>query len=252
MGLSVIIKPLGGIAGDMFAGACAALWPDLVQPCLDDLRAAGLPADVPVDVQDVTVNGFAAAKFRVGQAPGPVPTGDYAAIVARLQSSALDRAVLDHALAILKGLGQAEAEVHGKPLDHVHFHELADWDSVADIVAAASFIARGPATHWSCTSLPMGSGTVQTQHGRITVPAPAVLNLLDGFDFHDDAIAGERITPTGAAIVRHLCRPGGAPAQGVLAGWGFGAGDKRFPGLASVVQLVALRDQRADAHAPVT
>ena len=137
-----------------------------------------------------------------------MPTGDYRQIVARLTASALDRAVLDVALAILKGLGEAEAKVHGKPLDHVHFHELADWDSVADIVAAASFIHRSGAQHWAVDPLPLGGGLVKTQHGQVTVPAPAVLQLLDGYDWRDDGILGERVTPTGATIVRYLCDPG--------------------------------------------
>lgn len=245
---SILIKPLGGIAGDMFVGACAALWPDLREPCLADLKAAGLPEGVTVGFEDVLVNGFASIHFAVGEQGGAVvPTGDYARIVARLNDSALEAEVLTVALDILRLLGEAEARVHGKPLDHVHFHELADWDSVADIVAAASFIARAPAGRWYTAPLPMGGGTVNTQHGIITVPAPAVLGLLDGYDFRDDGYPGERVTPTGAAILRYLTDPAETLHTGKLAGSGFGAGTKRFKGLANVVQLLAF-----DAAGPRT
>lgn len=248
----VEIKPLGGIAGDMFAGACAALWPGLVDRCLDDLRAAGLPDGVAVGFETVRINGFAARAFRVDPTGGMiVPTGDYAQIVARLEASALDRSVLAVALAILKGLGEAEAKVHDRPLDHVHFHELADWDSVADVVAAASFIARTGVTRWTVGPLPLGGGTVKTQHGIVTVPAPAVLELLTGYDWIDDGIGGERVTPTGAAIVRYLTRPG-ENAAGRLAGSGFGAGTRRYDAMANVVQLVAFQGAEGARGEPVT
>ena len=161
---TILIKPLGGIAGDMFVGACAALWPDLRAACLADLYDAGLPKNVTVGFRQVMVNGFTSTKFEVGDQGGAVvPTGDYAQIVTRLKSSALDPPILTVALEILRLLGEAEAKVHGKPLDHVHFHELADWDSVADIVAAASFIARSGVEHWYAAHLPMGGGTANTQ-----------------------------------------------------------------------------------------
>ncbi|MEM7211484.1 MAG: LarC family nickel insertion protein [Pseudomonadota bacterium] len=240
---SILIKPLGGIAGDMFVGACAALWPDLRSVCLSDLQAVGLPEGVTVAFEDVVVNGFASIHFAVGDQGGAVvPTGDYARIVGRLKDSTLDGRVLTVALEVLRLLGEAEARVHAKPLDDVHFHELADWDSVADIVAAASFIARSGTQRWFTGPLPMGGGTANTQHGIITVPAPAVLGLLEGYDFRDDGYSGERVTPTGAAILRYLTDPSASLDTGKLAGSGFGAGTKRFKGLANVVQLLAFED----------
>lgn len=245
MGNLVEIKPLGGIAGDMFVGACAALWPHLKADCLKDVRDAGVPEAVSVGFENVSVNGFASESFLVSQGDEAPKTGVYTKIVAGLEASTLDRAVLTEALGILRILGEAEATAHGKPIETVHFHELADWDSITDIVAAASFIARTPDTRWTVGVLPLGGGHVMTQHGRIPVPAPAVLNILEGYEFQDDGQNGERITPTGAAILHYLTTPGETCAGGQLAGMGFGAGTKRFKGLANVVQLVAF--ESADA-----
>ena len=239
MGNLVEIKPLGGIAGDMFVAACAALWPHLKDRCLKDVRDAGVPGTVAVGFETASVNGFASGAFVVTQGDESPDTGVYTKIVTRLESSALDRAVLAEALGILRILGEAEATAHGKPIETVHFHELADWDSIADIVAAASFIARAPATRWTVGVLPLGGGHVMTQHGRIPVPAPAVLNTLKGYDFQSDGQDGERITPTGAAILRHLTTPAARCAGGRLTGMGFGAGTKRFKTIANVLQLVA-------------
>lgn len=244
MGNLVEIKPLGGVAGDMFVGACAALWPELKASCLADVRDAGVPEAVSIRFEAVSVNGFASEAFVVSQSEAP-PTGVYVEIVSRLEASTLDRAVLAEALEILRFLGEAEAAAHGKPLETVHFHELADWDSIADIVGAASFIARSPVTRWSVGAVPLGGGQVMTQHGRIPVPAPAVLNILKGYEFLDDGETGERITPTGAAILRHLTTPGERASGGRLTGMGFGAGTKRFKSLANVLQLVEFETAKA-------
>lgn len=243
---TVLIKPLGGAAGDMFVGAAAGLWPELVDACLSDLAALQAPPEVSAEFQTVRVNGFAATKFRVAIAPttGPVAaSGAYPEIVARIERSGLDPEVRRTATAILTILGEAEASVHGKPLAEVHFHELADWDSLIDVVAAASFIARCPGVAWAVEPLPLGGGAAKTAHGRVPVPAPATLEILRGFAFHDDGVIGERVTPTGAAILRRLVAPdapAASPPSGArLLGSGMGAGDKRFAEFANVLQLVA-------------
>ncbi len=250
MSLNIHIKPLGGIAGDMFVGACGALWPDLRDQCIADVRAAGVPDAISVAFEGVSVSSFGSIAFQVGQGESP-ETGVYTRIIERLEASALDRAVLGHAKAIFAILGAAEAKAHGKPIETVHFHELADWDSIADIVAAASFIARAPQATWSVGTIPLGGGHAMTQHGRIPVPAPAVLNILEGFEFQDDGFPGERVTPTGAAILRHLTTPS-AGEGGRLIGSGFGAGAKRFKGLANVTQLVVFENTGAQASDNVT
>ncbi len=148
--------------------------------------------------------------------------------------------MLRRALAIFTLLAEAEARVHGGQPDEVHFHEIADWDSVADIVGAAYMIELFERATWSVGVLPLGSGRVVTSHGPLPVPAPATVHLLEGFPVSDDGIAGERVTPTGAAILRSL-EPGRRPPEGTLqittSGYGFGT--RRLPGLANTLRLLA-------------
>jgi uncharacterized protein (TIGR00299 family) protein len=139
----------------------------------------------------------------------------HAWIVQWLHGAGLSEPVRRHALGIFRELAQSEAAVHGVPVDTVEFHEVGSWDSIIDIVAAAFLIdAVGPA-RWTCAPLPLGSGTVRTAHGVMPVPAPATLHLLRGLPVVDDGVPGERVTPTGAAIVRYLL---GAPAPRGAAG----------------------------------
>jgi uncharacterized protein (DUF111 family) len=138
-------------------------------------------------------------------------------------------------------------------VEEVAFHEVGNWDSIADIVAAATLIdALSPAS-WSVGSLPVGHGRVRTAHGDLPVPAPATALLLQGLAFHDDGRPGERVTPTGAAILRYL-----APSSGlgrdpkVLRGTGFGFGTRRLDGMSNVLRVLAFESAAADTAATDT
>jgi uncharacterized protein (DUF111 family) len=132
------------------------------------------------------------------------------------------------------------------PLIEVAFHEIGAWDSIADIVAAAWLIERSGATSWSCAPLPLGRGRVRSAHGWLPIPAPATALLLKGFPVFDDGLEGERVTPTGAAIIRHL-DPSFEPrlaGPAVLLGRGYGFGTKTFPDFSNVLLVSSFDLQR--------
>jgi len=137
----------------------------------------------------------------------------------------------------------------------VHFHELADWDSLLDVVAAGCIAAQLDGARWTASALPLGGGTVRTAHGLLPVPAPAASLLLTGYPWHDDGIAGERVTPTGAAILRHLvpaAECGTRRAAGRLLNVGSGAGTRALPGLPNILRALVLeRGAAADTDADV-
>ncbi len=257
------LDPTGGVAGDMFAAAMLDLDPSLGEGLRLLLQSAGLADDVDVKViehHDATFRGRrfvvddprertadgrrrrvpGAFVLRAGASAGHahVPHRD---IVTRIDRSTLSARAKERALDIFLRLARAEAAVHGMAVEEVAFHEVGAQDSIADVVTAAVLLSRLEERHGglsaSVASLPLGSGRVHTAHGELPVPAPATLHLLQGFAVHDDGRLGERVTPTGAAIVAHLVAPPVHRPAGVVGGCGIGFGTKVFVGLSNILRV---------------
>jgi uncharacterized protein (TIGR00299 family) protein len=236
------LDPVGGVAGDMFAAAMLDYHRDWQAALIRAIRDSGLASEPGVRALKHNDGILAGHRFEVKE-PSHSDMHrhhDWHDIRDRLESCSLDAPVKRRAIAIFELLAEAEAEVHGSPVDEVAFHEVGAWDSIADIVAAAWLIERSGATGWSCSPLPLGRGRIASTHGILPVPAPATLVLLRGFPVFDDGVEGERVTPTGAAILKYLQPSFGArKTPGVLLGGGYGFGTKTFPGFSNVLQISA-------------
>lgn len=237
----VHLDPLGGIAGDMFLAALLDAWPGLQAGCVRAMRDAGLPDSWSVELTPTRDHGLTGARFAVAppRPPRSGPPGSYREIRCRLQAAPLSPPVRARALDIFARLAAAEAEVHGVAADDVRFHELAGWDSIADIVGAAHLIEALAGARWSVGPLPLGRGRVETTHGPLPIPAPATAILLQGLDVIDDGVQGERVTPTGAAILASLGpRPRAAAGRLRIAARGCGFGSRRFKSLANGLRVL--------------
>ena len=248
------LDAVGGVAGDMFIAAVLDAFPDLRDGMLRAIRAAGLPDQIScriVEHRDAVLTGLRFLVDIPAQPPRFVGAHDhrhtpFAEIRERLSSSSLSSGVKQRAIHIFTLLAEVEGRVHGAPVDEVSFHELGGWDSIADMVGAAFLIDAIGASRWSVSALPQGRGRVQTEHGLLPVPSPATTLLLQGFEFIDDGLPGERVTPTGAAILRHLnaaqrdAASGGRVRRLLRSGCGFGT--STLPGLSNVLRLLAFEE----------
>jgi uncharacterized protein (TIGR00299 family) protein len=249
--LEAHLDPLGGVAGDMFVAAMLHLRPDLETGLTRALAACPMIEDVRAEAKAHDDGVLTGRRFIVrlaGHDHGHDHHDhdhrdhvDWRRIREALSASALDRETVEHALAIFSHLAAAEARVHGVAPDEVRFHEVGAWDSIADIVAAAWLIAEIDVARWTVGPLPLGSGRIRTAHGWLPAPAPATAILLEGFPTLDDGVAGERVTPTGAAILRHLCDPASAPPRAArrLIGSGYGFGARKLPGVSNCLRVLA-------------
>jgi uncharacterized protein (TIGR00299 family) protein len=131
--------------------------------------------------------------------------------------------VRDLARRIFLRLAGAEGKVHGVPPEEVHFHEVGALDSILDIVGVAAGIVALGATRIICGALPVNSGMVQSAHGSYPLPAPATMELLSGWPLRATAATQELLTPTGAAIIAEIARPGVLPEM-ILEKVGYGVG----------------------------
>ena len=245
--MHIQLDPVGGIAGDMFAAAVLDAWPEFEPALVAAFERAGLNAIATFARVDHADHALAGSQFTVHEAGGPDRGPHphdhahhlYRDIRALLGECDLDAGVRARALDIFARLAVAESAVHGADIEDVSFHEVGAHDSIADIVCAAWLIERLDAT-WSCGPLPIGRGRADTSHGLLPVPAPATVELLRGMVVDQDTHRGERVTPTGAAIVAHLA-PSFEPLPGPMrldrSGTGFGT--SRFSGMSNIVRLLA-------------
>ncbi|HDZ74325.1 MAG TPA: LarC family nickel insertion protein [Aurantimonas coralicida] len=250
-GLHLHLDPVGGAAGDMFVGAMLHALPALTDRVMADVEAV-LPAGVGhAHLAEYVASGITSRRFALMLAAGGEPARHgaqttYKAMRALLESADLSDGTSAAACAILYRIAEAEARVHNIAVDRVRFHEIADWDALMDVTAAGSICAALDGASFSLASLPLGGGLVDTAHGKLPVPAPATALILEGYDWHDDGISGERVTPTGAAILAHVTGGShGARRSGRLITTGSGAGIRVMTGLPNILR-VSLFDTARD------
>ncbi len=240
----VHLDAVGGAAGDMFAAALLDALPALRERVFEDLAAVQPDGLGRPQLTEGLSGGIAACRFGLAGAHSP---GDEHAhgtrfldLAARIEAAPLHSGTAAQSIAILRRLAEAESRMHRVPLAEVHLHEIGDWDSLLDVVAAGSIAAALAGWTWSVSELPRGSGLVRTRHGLLPVPAPATVDLLTGFRWRDDAHAGERVTPTGAAILAHLVdKPADRLPPGLrLVASGTGAGTRELEGMPNVLRAL--------------
>ena len=235
-----------GLAGDMILAALIDL--GVPRSVIDD-AATQLPIDgYTIRVEREQRQALDVARFHVDLS-SKQPARHYADIRRMIESSTLKPAVIELAVSIFHCLAQAEAEVHGTSIDDVHFHEVGAVDSIIDIVGAAAAFDHLDA-QVVCAPIPVGHGTVKTQHGSLPLPAPATLNLLRGIPCEGTEVAAELTTPTGAAIIKTVASDFGLFPAMVPEKIGLGAGSRSHPNRPGILRAILGRPSHAHGAIP--
>lgn len=225
-----------GISGDMTLAALIDLGLPL-EHLQNELARLSLPAtEYRLQTESCRRQGISGRLFTV-ETVGKQPHRHYSDIVTMIAASPLAEGVRERALRIFRRLAEAEAKVHGVPVEQVHFHEVGAVDSIIDIVGTAIGLEYLGVSRLCAAPLPLGSGFVETAHGLLPVPAPATAELLRGLRVHDNIGSGERVTPTGAAIIAALAENGPLPELRIES-IGYGAGAKDFPDRPNILRAL--------------
>ncbi|MDH5541436.1 MAG: nickel pincer cofactor biosynthesis protein LarC [Nitrospinota bacterium] len=228
--------PFSGIAGDMVIGSIigAGVSLDYLETELKKLGLSGYT----LKAEKVKLNSITAISFKV-EVTEKQKSRNHAEIKKIIQDSTLSETVKSNSLKMFLKIAEAEAEVHGEPLDKVHFHEVGAIDSIIDIVGASIGFEKLGIGKFVSSPIPLGSGSVKTSHGIMPVPAPATLLILKGVPVVGGGPSMELTTPTGAAIATALCENfSGMPSmKPEVTGYGAGSA-KRGDGMPNLFRLV--------------
>lgn len=224
-----------GIAGDMTLAALvdAGASQEYLQKQIDSLGVPG----IELQFSETHRGGFRALRLDIKH-PAEHEHRNLQQIERLIDSSKLNDRERDLALRIFRKLGQAEARVHGMPLEEVHFHEVGAIDSIVDIVGVAVAISQLGIERLFASPTPTGTGFVTIAHGTVSVPAPATAELLKGIPIRSSKIEAELTTPTGAAILASLVDDFGPLPAMKLSCIGYGAGHKDFPTQANLLRVM--------------
>lgn len=231
----LFLDPVGGIAGDMFMAACLDLGVDeaALRQELQKLQVDAYELKVR-RTHEASIAGLHVDVVAAGEQPHE---RGYTEIAQIIESSALSDRVKEAALRIFRVIGEAEAHVHDMKLEDIHFHEVGALDSIIDVCAAAVCLELLGWPRLLSLPPPAGSGTTQSVHGIIPVPAPATLQIMRGRRMRPSG-PGERTTPTGAGILSALAEEVDEMPDLAIEKVGYGVGTREFEDSPNVLRAV--------------
>ncbi len=228
MAKTLYYECFAGISGDMHLGALM----DVGVP-LEHLRAELAKLELADEFQLVAAKD---AKLGIGGTKATVrlaenvdkPARHLATIKGIVERAGYAPPVTEAAFAMFQSIAEAEAKIHGKEVEQIHFHEVGATDSIVDVVGAAIGLDYLAADAVRCSEVEVGGGMVRCEHGLLPVPAPATAELLKGVPCRYGGVDGEATTPTGAAILKVAVDEFAPPPSFRPTAIGYGVGEKDF------------------------
>ena len=246
---SYVVDCPTGLAGDMLLAACLDLGvsPEVVHA---PLRALGFENGYALRVEEASNGGLRGLRLEVEVREDHPPHRHWGELRQRILTADLSCSLRDKVLSVFTALAEAEAAVHGIAADQVHFHEVGAIDSLVDVIGVCAALEHlQPMSLW-CVPPPAGRGVVATAHGRLPVPAPAVLELARRHAIElrwgDDWPEAELTTPTGLALMAVLADGFGWPEHLAPEAVGTGLGHRQLD-RPNLLRLIRQHPQTPDA-----
>ena len=224
-----------GISGDMTLGALIDLGTPLewLHKELSRLPLAGCH----LSAKRVIRNGMTANLVTV-EVEDRGQSRDFKKIRSLLENCPLSATVKFRSLDIFEKLAKAEARIHGCSVEEVHFHEVGAIDAIVDIVGTALCLEKLGIERVIASQIPLGTGFVECQHGKLPVPAPATLEILKDVPVYGTEIAHELVTPTGAAIIASVAESFGPLPPMHIEKTGYGAGQRDLKDRPNLLRII--------------
>ncbi len=237
-----------GISGDMNLGAMLDLGvsSDTLISNLEKLNVGGWKLEITKDQR----HGITGTKATVIIDNGTAHDHDHhhgshdssghrnlADIEKIIKGSSLSGEVKELSMKIFTIIAEAEATVHNKPVQEIHFHEVGAVDSIIDVAGAAICLVSLGVEKVYVSDIELGSGMVRCEHGLLPVPAPATALIVSGFPVHSGGVDFEATTPTGAAIIAGIAEPLPAGLKYVIKTTGYGIGQKNNPSRPNLLRV---------------
>ena len=212
-----------GISGDMIIGALIDLGFDF-NFLKDELKKLNLKG-YEIESKKIIKNGISSTKFNVVEKHNHEER-NLKEINKIIDNSKLDNEIKNLIKKIFNKIAVAEAKVHNKPVNEIHFHEIGAIDTIIDIAGAVIGFKKLGIDRIYCSKLNVGTGFVEFSHGKFPVPAPATVEILKNVPVYNNNVEAELVTPTGAAIITTLAYKFGEIPLVKFEKIGYGAGTK--------------------------
>jgi uncharacterized protein (TIGR00299 family) protein len=190
-----------------------------------------------LDVTPVVRSGISANRVNI-EVHDSKKSRDFKEIKSLLENCPLSETVKSNSLNIFEKLARAEARIHGCALEDVHFHELGGIDALVDIVGTALCLEKLGIHKITASKLPLGSGFVDCQHGKLPIPAPATIEILKDVPVYGTESSNELVTPTGAAIIACLADSFGPLPEMSVKKTGYGAGQRELQDRPNLLRII--------------
>lgn len=225
-----------GVSGNMIIGALmhAGFSQGELKKTISGIKIG----NYSIKTKKVIRNGISAINFQVVTNHNSKRHVPFSEIVNLLKGSSIKKELKEGALHVFDNLADAEARIHGCRKSQVEFHEVGAIDAIIDIVGSLGGFDYFGIDRFISSELPFNRGNVKIRHGKIPLPAPAVIELLKNVPVRGVDYNRELVTPTGAAILKTLCSHFGIISEISIENVGYGAGDYDDTPLPDVLRIL--------------